>query len=473
MRLVRTGTWCQLTDLGDREAVARLLDRRFSYPVEGHVFAPAYRAGTWDGRARLVRRLRGGGLAYPAGLHPEVLRLLAAQGLAPEVVEDFPPAEPVGPWAWAGPELRPYQVEAVDAVVAYGGGLVLLPVRTGKTALAAELIRRLGVRALVLVSSDLLRRQTIAVLREALPGARVGAVGEGAWEADGDLCVATLQSLCPRLRTRDFRAFARRWPLVVLDEVHHLQSEGDAWRNVALALDARYKVGLSATVEVGRKRQNETGAIWLRGLCGPVVYSRTLSEMIEAGYLVRPTIRFVRHGAPPLAARRWSPAVYRDGITDCAERNARIVAEAVAYAREGRRVLVDVSRVGHARRLLSLLQRGYEGTVALLLGASPAEERARVLRAWAAGRIGIVVGTILGEGVDVPALEVVVNAEGGKARTSTIQRLRNLTVAPGKRGAVVVELVDDHQAQLRAWTLERLRIYRSEPAFCLRVEGRS
>lgn len=472
IRGVRTGTWARLEGDYDREIAYGLLDRRYSYPVEGFYFSPAYRAGTWDGRSHLVRRLRGGGLTFPAGLFPEAMTLLRKAGYEVEVVEELPDPGDALLSRWTGHVLRDYQEKAVAAILTRGSGIIRLPVRGGKTTVAAAIAHRMRLRTLFVVTSDVLRRQAAAEFQASLPDAAVTQIGGGEWDETGNVVVATMQSLCIRLKTRTFQTFARSFPLVFMDECHHLSAGGEAWRDTALALNAPCKVGLSGTIEISRKTQNHSGAIWLRGICGPVVFSRTISNLVEAGYLTRPTVRFVRHHAPKMEARKWSTTTYKEGITECQPRNEAIVREAIRYANAGSRVLIDVARKGHTRRLAGMIRSLYPGTVAILMGDSPSAERDRVLRDLAAGTTRIVVGTILGEGVDVPALEIVINAEGGKAKVSTIQRLRNLTTAPGKTRAAIVEMVDDHDKHLRRWTLERLRIYRGEEAFRIAVDPR-
>lgn len=475
MRTIRRGTWAEIADIRDRDAIYRLIDRPFAFKIAGAEFSPQAQAKVWDGRVHLVRKIRGGGLEFPAGLYPEILDILRSNGYAPEIeeVDERLPAQDIGPVDWRGPVLRDYQAAAALAALDRGGGTILLPIRAGKTITAARMIDVLGVRSLFVVPSDLLVRQSADVFRETLGNVEVSIVGGGDWDVSGDVVVATIQTLASRLRTREFARFSRSFGAVFLDEVHHLQNDGDAWRDAALALDARHKFGLSATVAADPKGENDPGAVWIRGICGPVVYSVGMSLLIERGFLVRPTIRFVSHGAPELPSGKIHHArLYREGIVECGPRNARLAAEAVAYARAGRGVLVDASRVPHVRILLDLISRGLPpGTAAALTGDSSAEERDAVLQAFRARRVLVIVGTILGEGIDVPEIDVVVNAEGGRAKVSTVQRMRNLTPAPGKTEAIVVEPIDVHHPRFREWTLERLRIYRKEPAFRFEIEG--
>lgn len=471
MKLVRTGAWCRVEDPPDREAVYKLLAKPFSYKVEGAEFSESYRMGQWDGRMRLVKRERGGPILVPSGLWEEALRILGKAGYTWELEDQRldPVAIETGPWA--GYVLRPYQQEAVDKAVAAGGGVLRLPIRAGKTLVAAAIVHEIQQRALFVVPSDLLLGQTAKAFRQAMPELHVTEIGGGEWNEEGQVVVATVQSLLAHLRERKFMALARGCSVVFSDECHHLGGQGEEWRNVVLALQARHKWGLSGTVSEGKARGDQGAELWLRALCGPVVYSLGTSDLIEMGYLVRPTIRFLRYEAPLLKGKLTAQQVYSLGITQCEPRNALVVREAVQYARAGRGVLVDAARIGHSRELAHRIsQELLPGQCALLLGTTPAEERQGVLQAFRAGRVRVIVGTILGEGVDVPEIEVVINAEGGQAKASTIQRLRNLTWYEGKQ-AEVVELADVHHKTLRGWTLERLGIYKAERAFKI-VVGR-
>jgi superfamily II DNA or RNA helicase len=440
-----------------------------SYRMEGAQFSAAYRAGTWDGRIRLLRRWQRG-LSWPSGLDRETLQVLRKAGWRVEVVDNRPTIPSPLPYEWRGPPLRGYQREAIDAILAHEGGILRLPIRSGKTLTAAGLIHRLRCRALFVVPSDLLLRQTRAALEGVLGDCSITSIGAGEWDSSGDIVVATIQTLLARSGSRSFarELTAGRFPLVVVDEVHHQSGSDSAWRDVLLSMPARYRVGLSATVYLDRRRRCQSSSIWLRGLCGPIVYSASTSDLIDAGYLVRPAIRWVEHGAPEdLCDDSWQSA-YARCVVACEERNAAIVREATRYAREGLGVLVDTARVGHAQELGRLIRSELgANAVAVLLGRSSRSERAEVLRRFPTD-VQVICGTILGEGIDVPTLEVVINAEGGKDRVPVIQRMRCLTPCSDlgrPKRAIVVEMVDRHHPILRKWTRARMKIYASERGF--------
>lgn len=473
VHLIRSASWCKV--VGDPESLdeaARALDKPLSFEVPGAMFAQSVADGFWDGRKRLVKKLRtaGGGLIFPAGLTGRALSVLQRKRIDAtweDARTDGPPL--LGVADWHGPELRDYQQAAVDAVVDAHGGTIRLPTRAGKTVVAAALIARLGVRSLFLVPSKLLLHQTRRSFEACLPGLGVTTLGDGDKDTSGDVVVATVESLAARMGTRAFAAMQRTFGLVIVDECHHQTGDGDKWREAVLAVESPYKVGLSATV--GLETDSDGQDLWLEGMTGPIVYSVEISDLIDRGFLVRPEVRFRRHGAP-LSKGKWSIKRYGELIVDCEERNATIVREARDLAAQGYRVLIDVSQVRHGKLLAKLLRQDLPTKqVALLVGQTNDADRLAVTQAFREGSIRVLVATIMGEGVDVPEIEVVINAEGGCGEVATKQRLRNLTLCPGKTQAIVIELVDDHHKLLRDWTLQRLKIYRGERAFRIRVQS--
>lgn len=474
--LIRTGAWCRaLCADEERERVHEHLSRRFAYPVEGAEYSEAFRARVWDGKVRLASKIKSG-VKYPSGIHNEVHDLLTRRGFEVAVDDRRRDAAELPPDVeWAVEPLRDYQLAAVEAAAASDGGILRLPIRSGKTRTAGAIILRLGLRALFLVPADLLLDQTVEALGAALRGCKVTAVGGAEDDDTGDVVVCSVQALSARRGTPWYRWFIRQFGIVFFDEAHTGMTSRGEWQEAALEVDARYKFALSATVVVSRKQQSESAAIWLRGICGPTLHSLSMSELIERDppVLVRPTIRFVRHDAPHERTKSWSATVVKRCITDCDERNNRLAAEALRYAKEGRRVLVDVARVGHGRLLADLIARGLPpGRVAVLMGSASKSARKKTLDALRSGRVLVVVGTILGVGVDIPELEVVINAEGGKSWVAVVQRMRNLTLCPSMpdKRAIVVEPIDNHHAKLAEHTLERLRTYRQERAFRIEVE---
>jgi len=157
---------------------------------------------------------------------------------------------------------------------------------------------------------------------------------------------------------------------------------------------------------------------------------------------------------------------------ECAERNAVILDTAADLARNGHRVLIDVARVGHTRLLnAGLKERLGPAMVGMVTGSTKTAIRQALVRKFRAGTVRVLVGTVLGEGVDIPELDVVINAVGGRGYIPVIQRMRCLTPAPGKAKGIVVELIDDHHRLLREATVDRYEVYLTETGIRHEFEG--
>jgi len=469
-----TATWTFIEPASPkvREDLCQLLDPLMSYKVDGAWFSPAYRTGQWDGRKRLMRRLRDQRLAFPSGLADRALLILRSRGVEFDIAYKAPSSPVAGPFSWGGPGLRDYQKEAVAAILGRPGGILRMPIRSGKTLTAAKAIQESGLRAIFIVNSDLLVDQALGVFRAAIPAARVTEWSGSEHDDTGDIVVASIQSLLLQCDTRWFAKLIKSFGIAIVDEVHHFGATGEEWRQTVMAFESRIKVGLSATIEISERKAMETDEIWMRAVCGPVVFSLETSDLIEQGHLVAPTIRFLPHGAAGISSKAPYAEMYREGVTASSERNGLIVDEAVKAARAGSRVLVDVVRLAHARALHRLLVNALGARkVNLLIGSTAKASREKALARLRAGDAPVIVSTILGEGIDIPELDVVINAGGGKSPKKTIQRMRNLTPSPGKTQAVVIELADVHSRTLADWTLARLQTYSKERAFTVIPPG--
>ena len=108
---------------------------------------------------------------------------------------------------------------------------------------------------------------------------------------------------------------------------------------------------------------------------------------------------------------------------------------------------------------------------ATITGRVPGRKRQELIEDYVEGHYKILLGTVFGEGVDLPSVEVVINAEGGRDVKSTVQKMRNLTPKKGKKEAIYIDFVDLMNPYFATHSLERLRVYRAEKAFRVKICG--
>lgn len=254
--------------------------------------------------------------------------------------------------------------------------------------------------------------------------------------------------------------------MVFFDECHHLEGEG--WRELFELVNARYKIGLSATIwDETTDKGHSLSDIWIRAVTGPILHERDVNDMIREGFLVKPHFRFIPIERPKVKGDYHKARSL--GIVKHPTRNAKIVEEAKYWSKmAGKRVLIVVKEVAHARHLKPMLEDAGL-TVAQVTGPTSSKRRQTLIGQFATGTLDVLLGTVFGEGVDIPVIDVVINAEGGASRQSGFQRLRNLTPAPGKTEAITVEFVDLHNSYLAKHSLARLRLYREQDQFIAKV----
>lgn len=443
---------------GDRKWI-RELDELTSYPIKGAEFAPSYRTGMWDGREHLLRKSRRGDFyLLPTG----VLGELDLSGI--ELIDNRRKAGERLDIGWSGHSLREYQENAVAAALDDRGpftarGMLNLPIRSGKTVIAAKLIQVLGVRTLFVVPSDLLLKQTYKSLGDTLGKELVGMVGGGhrnpSW-----ITVATAQSLLKHKKlAADLLSTA---DLLLADECHHYENE--SWRNLILKGDSPFKIGLSATIFVSRLKQNDKSSIWLKACTGPILYRASMSSLIKAGHIVQPKVFFYEY-KHPVSGNRWNwHRVARELLALNKSRNTLIANLALGCNQRGKSVLIDTGRRDQMKLITYLLaERGL--SVEVVHGQTSSSRRWEIINAFREKKIDVVVGTVFGEGVDIPELEVVINAEAQKSPIAAIQRMRNLTPHPGKTEGWFIDIYDRGQKWLEGHAEARMKLYKGTRGF--------
>ena len=186
------------------------------------------------------------------------------------------------------------------------------------------------------------------------------------------------------------------------------------------------------------------------------------------GYLIKPVIKLypVRGN---VQAEDYQEA-YQAGVVEHEERNALVCRLAADAVGEGLSTLVVASRLDH----VEALREGLEDqglSIAVIVGSTSSEERREAVESYSNNEVQVLLGTVFGEGVDIPTIECVINAEGGQSKKATMQRFRNLTPADGKDTALFIDFLDLHSSWLAKHSRTRMETYRSNPEFDVQVGG--
>lgn len=450
-----------------------------SFPVPGHQYMPLFVKKKWDGRRRLFNKRS---QTLPTGLLPRVTAILDAEGLLYELAQEAEPAHEAITVRHPALKLRDYQSACLDAAVAGQRGVIELATGSGKTAVAACIIAKLCRSTLFVVHTRDLLHQTRTYFEEQL-GCEIGQVGDGLVNVK-PITVATVQTCAKVLglklpkedddeeferdrtnlksRMSEIQAMIRSAQVVFFDECHHLPAE--TFYGLAMETQgAAYRYGLSATPYRADRLD-----ILLEAALGPKLYQANASILIEQGFLVPPHIEFQPlPQLPPSKADLEYQAVFLRHVITNPTRNQMIAEQAKRLAGRGKSVLILVNQVRHGEILTKLMPEA-----PLVQGSDPSEVRRHIFAQLACKELKIVIATTLAdEGLDIPSLDAVVLASGGRSETRALQRLgRALRVAPGKKFATIIDFMDPAPF-LREHSERRRAIFESEPMFQVKVIG--
>lgn len=322
------------------------------------------------------------------------------------------------------PHLRPYQLEAQQAIVEHRRRgirtqLVSLATGLGKTVIIATLPTLLQLRegdvTLVVAHRDELIEQIVDKMNAENPTARIGVEkAERRAPDDSDIIVATVQTLGDK-RLAEFAArFGRRIALFVIDEAHH--AAAPSYRAIVdKILGARSDamiMGFTAT-------PNRGDGIRLVDVFEKIVYEMDTRKAIDAGYLVPVKSYAVatQTDLDGVAARGGDFVIGAlAAAVNTVDRNARIVA---AYKQHtpNLKALVFTASVEHARDVAEeFIAKDVKAEWAS--GETPKAERERIVRDFRSGKTVVLVncGLYL-EGFDVPSVQVILNARPTKSTT--------------------------------------------------------
>lgn len=378
--------------------------------------------------------------------------------------------------------LRPYQRQAVQALIDGVQGSVVLPCGGGKTTIGSAALAMLGQAGLVLVHTTDLAAQWREKLGQALgtPVRLLSGASRQDWSAlyPGEVAVGTVQTLAGNAQADAVLGSAG---VLLVDECHHVPAS--QWADVSGRCAARWRWGLTAT-----KERSDGLDVLIDVLIGPELYTQTAHTLIAWGFLRLPRVLAVRTPFEALAEHydsiaecsrcgksrkvdrakletrgtafcprckrntiRWVPEEirkrmrYASARAELTRRPERLawLANWIERAHEaGRTSLVLVGRKPQGAELLDALRDRCVHSQ-LVTSATARKARKQHVQLLAEGNLGALVATQLAdEGLDVPALDFLLNDMGGKAGGLAKQRVGRTTRLDGRDPPLVLEPVD-------------------------------
>jgi len=121
------------------------------------------------------------------------------------------------------------------------------------------------------------------------------------------------------------------------------------------------------------------------------------------------------------------------------------------------------TQVQHTRELAKRIH----GAVAIT-GSERGAIRQNAYKRLAEKRLMCIVSNVINEGIDIPTLDVGINADGGQDSRRIFQRMRMMTPAPGKTRGTFVDFIHEEK-HLSKHSKRRLEFYNAEPMFNVQI----
>jgi len=423
---------------------------------DGFQFMPKYKSHRWDGYITLMATMS----SFPTGLLPLVVKALMSNKMAVHLIgQNPPPFEQddiiIDPDCLNGVTLRDYQIDAVGNLLGASRGIAKMATNSGKTEVIAAIIKTLGIPpTIIIVHRKELLYQTMQRLEDRL-GIEVGIMGDGK-HAQAQVMVAMVQTLynllnkMPKKAIKSYMMFPDN-ELLVVDECHHVSS--NSMMDVISHVPGHYRFGMSGTP----LKYNALSDMKLIAATGDIVVDVTNEYLIEAGWSAKPIIKM--YVVEDLEAALWDmdyADAYKSMIVEHKQRNKIII----NYANKSEGVvLILVNQLEQGR----LLRDAISGSV-FVHGSDDTECRQGVLSTMRAATKGIFIASpIFDEGIDVPAVDTVILAGGGKGHVKLLQRIgRGLRQKAGHNELIVIDFIDDTNEYLLKHSRDRIEIYEQE-----------
>ncbi len=347
----------------------------------------------------------------------------------------------------SSPVLRPYQQEAIDAVIAARRSgikrmVVCLPTGAGKTVIFSQLARMARKQVLVLAHREELLGQAKDKLANALEGTSVVALERGLERgaSDAKVLVASLRSLHPDRLAKVLEG--RDFGLVIYDECHHAAADDNLRILRQLGSFERTWEGTLLGFTATTIRGDGKG---LDQVFERIVYSKTLPDLIDDGYLA-PLKGFRINTAADLTRLSASGSDFRDDeleeAVDIQERNA-LVARSIQELARDRRTIAFCVTVNHARNLSRSLN-AIGVPAGIVHGAMAGADRIKALAEFRAGRTQVIANVgVLTEGFDDPGVSCIAMARPTRSEGMYAQCIgRGTRLAEGKKDCLILDFVD-------------------------------
>ncbi len=313
--------------------------------------------------------------------------------------------------------------------------LLIAPPGFGKTAVASAVISERKVGTLILVHKTVLLEQWSKRLSEyfKIDIKSIGILGKGKKKLNGNLDVATLQSL------RNRPELIEEYSQIIIDEAHHMPAV--SFEIPLKRFKGKYVLGLSATP---KRKDGMEAIMYLQ--CGDIVHESVRRSTVKHTLKTITTQydTFLDHFTMMLGE-----------ITEDEIRNRQIIDEIMKLSE--RKILVLSERIEHLNILWHMLEAKGIDAVLLYGGLKTKEKRLQFEKTEDASII-LSTSSYIGEGIDIGHLDTIIFTMPISYPERIIQYLGRI----GRKGqqCIAIDFIDSSVPMLKSSFNKRMRGYK-------------
>jgi len=452
------------------EKLNKIFTIKYSYCKDGVVFSEKYKSGMWDGRKYFFRKN-----TLPYGFIKDVEETIkdfnemfnTKYDLIIDDMRDKNVTNKVFDTKFGDIDivLRYYQEEAITRAILDRIGILALGCSAGKTIIAADLIKRLNRRTLFLVNRIELADQTKEELENYL-GVEVGLMTEGNMDINKQITVASVQTIYSIIDgDKQYRrqvVIARRngeydkvdalnkkieerlemsnllkkylynITCCIADEVQNVKDSGyyrSIYKNLANVV---YCIGLSGT-----PWRTAGDTLEMNALEGFPIYKKLSDELTEEGFLTPSKCLFLKINNSH-SSDKYNDA-YVEGVVENDARND-IIGKIVETYGANKKILILTRRVKHAEILNELIPNSL-----VITGSTDKKKRKKNYETFKNTNGFVLIGSskIFSSGIDIPDLDIIINASAHKSSIDSIQIIgRVKRKSEGKKMGYYIDFKD-------------------------------
>jgi superfamily II DNA or RNA helicase len=505
-----------------------LMREVLSYEVPSAEWSNKFKTGNWDGTISLYN---GREKSFPSGLTDHVIERLTEleEDFEWSDERELPNINASFTTNYGNKKLRYYQDKYPKLAKEQTRGILSMGTGAGKTVALCELLCQLQCApAVIIVPGITLLKQTAGTIESYIKNKgksiKVGRIGGGDWDIrenginvctyqsalaahdikyllssnkleqdefageknkksipdlEKDLAAAKLKKDAKLIKKnenlirdkketlskkRQFQSLLEECQVFIVDECHLASVIIEFLSKQASS--AYYKFGLSAT-----PWREDNQEMRIEGALGRIICDVSSSELIQKGYLCKPTILMFKMASP--SNTKGYAACYADNIINNDSRNEFIAQAAEEAFANHLPTVILVERLEHGKILSQLMPRSVFVPGKEKGEDDPTEKerdyRRQMLDKLARNEIILIATQWIYTGIDCPAMQCLILAGSCSSSITTYQQVgRALRLSPEthKDYAIVIDFDDSHQ-YLAAHARNRRKTYKREPEYNL------